>query len=161
MPLIGSPGLGRVLFKEFVFTLAIAVIMSGVVAVTLSPIMSAYMAPERGREAASRAWSAAFRPTARRLRRAPRRCSAVPCPSPRLWRLHLCARGAALPVLGQGTGAVEDQGVVFLLVNSAPDATLAYTAGHMDKVYETGRALPEFKAMFEVVFPSNGLAAIC
>ena len=43
-------GLTGVLFKEFVFTLAIAVIMSGVVAVTLSPIMSAYMAPERGRE---------------------------------------------------------------------------------------------------------------
>ena len=43
-------GLTGVLFKEFVFTLAIAVIMSGVVAVTLSPIMSAYMAPESGRE---------------------------------------------------------------------------------------------------------------
>ena len=26
----------------------------------------------------------------------------------------------------------------------------------MDEIYETGRALPEFQAMFEVVFPSNG-----
>src|SRR5918994_374917 len=43
-------GLTGVLFKEFVFTLAMAVIMSGIVAVTLSPIMSAYMAPESGRE---------------------------------------------------------------------------------------------------------------
>ena len=53
-------GLTGVLFKEFVFTLAIAVIMSGVVAVTLSPIMSAYMAPEAVARAASPAWSAAF-----------------------------------------------------------------------------------------------------
>jgi multidrug efflux pump len=43
-------GLTGVLFKEFVFTLAIAVIMSGIVAVTLSRIMSAYIAPESGRE---------------------------------------------------------------------------------------------------------------
>src|SRR5262249_39260194 len=43
-------GLTGVLFKEFTFTLAIAVIFSGLVAVTLSPIMSAYMAPSGGRE---------------------------------------------------------------------------------------------------------------
>jgi multidrug efflux pump len=42
-------GLTGVLFKKFAFTLAIAVIMSGIVAVTLSPIMSAYVAPEAGR----------------------------------------------------------------------------------------------------------------
>src|SRR5262249_54431401 len=51
---------------------------------------------------------------------------------------------------------VEDEGFVFLIVNSAPDASLAYTAGHMDKVYQAGAALPEFQAMFEIVFPSNG-----
>ncbi|WDE08696.1 efflux RND transporter permease subunit [Thalassomonas viridans] len=38
-------GLTGVLFKEFAFTLAIAVIISGVVAITLSPIMSAYVSP--------------------------------------------------------------------------------------------------------------------
>ena len=104
-------GLTGVLFKEFVFTLAIAVIMSGVVAVTLSPIMSAYMAPERGREGRfTRMVGRAFD----RLRDGygvlldgrP----AVPCPSPRLRRLHLCARGAALHVLGQGTGAGRGSG---------------------------------------------------
>ena len=46
------PGLTGVLFKEFAFTLAIAVIVSGIVAVTLSPIMSAYLAPEGGHEGA-------------------------------------------------------------------------------------------------------------
>lgn len=43
-------GLAGALFKEFAFTLAIAVLFSGVVAITLSPIMSAYVSQEKGQE---------------------------------------------------------------------------------------------------------------
>lgn len=43
-------GLTGALFQEFAFTLATAVLISGVVAVTLSPIMSAYVLEEKGRE---------------------------------------------------------------------------------------------------------------
>jgi multidrug efflux pump len=43
-------GLTGFLFREFAFTLAIAVLISGVVAITLSPIMSAYVSPEGGKE---------------------------------------------------------------------------------------------------------------
>lgn len=43
-------GLSGALFKEFAFTLALAVLFSGVVAITLSPIMSAYVSPEKGKE---------------------------------------------------------------------------------------------------------------
>lgn len=43
-------GLVGALFKEFAFTLATAVMISGVVAVTLSPIMSAYVLNEKGKE---------------------------------------------------------------------------------------------------------------
>jgi multidrug efflux pump len=45
-------GLTGVLFKEFAFTLAVAVLISGFVALTLAPVMSAWVAPERGRESA-------------------------------------------------------------------------------------------------------------
>ena len=94
-------GLTGVLFKEFVFTLAIAVIMSGIVAVTLSPIMSAYMAPESGREGRfTRLVGQRLRPAPRRLRRAPRascsgsgpRCSRS-APSSACWRSRsTCSR---------------------------------------------------------------------
>ena len=150
-------GLTGVLFKEFVFTLAIAVIMSGVVAVTLSPIMSAYMAPERGREGRfTRIVGQVFD----RLRDG----YGVVLELVLRFRAQVLAFGAFVCVLaiplylfsGKELAPVEDQGVVFLLVTSAPDATLAYTAGHMDEAYETGAALPEFQAMFEVVFPSSG-----
>ena len=43
-------GLSGALFKEFAFTLAIAVLVSGIVAITLSPIMSAYVSQEKGQE---------------------------------------------------------------------------------------------------------------
>ena len=150
-------GLTGALFKEFVFTLAMAVIMSGIVAVTLSPIMSAYMAPESGREGRfTRMVGYGFD----RLRDG----YGVVLDSILRFRAQVLAFGAFICVLamplymfsGKELAPVEDQGVVFLLVTSAPDATLDYTAHHMGKVYETGAALPEFQGMFEVVFPSNG-----
>ncbi len=49
-PIALLTGLTGVLFKEFAFTLAVAVIISGVVAITLSPIMSAYVCAEGGKE---------------------------------------------------------------------------------------------------------------
>ncbi|HEY6564518.1 MAG TPA: efflux RND transporter permease subunit, partial [Pirellulaceae bacterium] len=42
-------GLTGMLFREFAFTLAAAVLVSGVVAITLSPVMSAAMIPASGR----------------------------------------------------------------------------------------------------------------
>ena len=43
-------GLTGVLIKEFAFTLAVAVLISGMIALTLSPIMSAYASPAKGQE---------------------------------------------------------------------------------------------------------------
>ena len=66
---------------------------------------------------------------------------------------------AAVPLAlysAQELAPVEDEGFAFLAINSAPDASLDYTAGHMDKVYAVGASLPEFEAMFEIVFPASG-----
>jgi multidrug efflux pump len=49
-------GLTGVLIKEFAFTLAVAVLISGLIALTLSPIMSAYASPARGKEGAMTRW---------------------------------------------------------------------------------------------------------
>ncbi len=150
-------GLTGVLFKEFAFTLAIAVIFSGLVAVTLSPIMSAYMAPGGGREGRY------TRFVGRLFERVSDGYRALLDLVLQL-RPQALAVGAAICLLAaplymfssKELAPVEDEGFVFLIVNSAPDASLAYTAGHMDKVYQAGAALPEFQAMFEIVFPSNG-----
>ena len=49
-------GLTGVLFKEFAFTLAVAVLISGVVALTLSPVMSAWVVPAEGHESRIVRW---------------------------------------------------------------------------------------------------------
>ncbi len=150
-------GLTGVLFKEFAFTLATAVIVSGIVAVTLSPIMSAYTAPEGGHES-------------RYARFINRQMDRLATAYGRMLDVILTLRApiitfaAFLGVLaaplymfsGKELAPVEDEGFILLIVNSAPDASLAYTSGHMDKVYAVGKALPEFDAMFEIVFPSTG-----
>ena len=108
-----SVGPDGVLFKEFAFTLATAVIVSGFVAITLSPIMSAYTAPEGGHESRyARFVGHALRP---HRRRSTGGCS-TPCLRLRasgagLRRLRLPAGGAALHVLRQGTGAGRGRGL--------------------------------------------------
>jgi multidrug efflux pump len=150
-------GLTGVLFKEFAFTLAIAVIVSGFVAVTLSPIMSAYTIEEGGHEGR---YTRFVNATLDRL--------AVVYGRALDTVLHLRAPvlvfGAFFGVLavplysfsGKELAPVEDEGFIFLIVNSAPDSSLSYTTAHMNQVHKVGTALPEFEAMFEIVFPSNG-----
>jgi multidrug efflux pump len=133
------------------------VIVSGIVAVTLSPIMSAHLTPEGGRESAftrfvARAFDGLSKRYGRLLDRLLRFRAQV-----LVFGAFICLLAAPLYMFsGRELAPVEDEGFVLLLVNSAPDASLAYTAGHMDKVYQTGLALPEYQAMFEIVFPSTG-----
>ena len=49
-------GLSGILFKEFAFTLAIAVLISGFVAITLSPVLSAWVCPDKGHETKMSLW---------------------------------------------------------------------------------------------------------
>lgn len=150
-------GLTGVLFKEFAFTLAIAVIVSGFVAITLSPVMSAYSASEGGRE---NRYARFVNHSLERLSVAYGRCLDGILDL----RMQVIAFGAFICVLAvplymfssKELAPIEDEGFILLIVNSAPDASLAYTAGHMDKVHEIGKTLPEYEAMFEIIFPSNG-----
>ena len=150
-------GLTGVLFKEFAFTLAIAVIFSGFVAITLSPIMSAYTATEGGHEGR---YARFVTRSLDRLSEAYGNALDVIL----TLRKQVLTFGAFICVLtvpfymfsSQELAPVEDEGFILLIVNSAPDASLAYTTSHMDKIKNVGTALPEYEAMFEIVFPSNG-----
>ncbi|MDX2257327.1 MAG: efflux RND transporter permease subunit [Hyphomicrobiaceae bacterium] len=150
-------GLTGVLFKEFAFTLAVAVIVSGFVAVTLGPIMSAYAAAEGGKE---NAYARFVDRTLHRLSVGYGRVLDVllATKAPVLaFGLFICVLAVPLAMNSrQELAPVEDEGFAFLIITSAPDASLEYTAGHMDKVYAIGKSLPEFDAMFEIVMPSSG-----
>ncbi|WP_119681645.1 efflux RND transporter permease subunit [Indioceanicola profundi] len=154
-------GLTGVLFKEFAFTLAIAVIMSGVVAITLSPIMSSWVAPEGGKEG----WFT------RKVGHGFDRVQAgyaVALDWVLRNRPQVLVSGVFVLVLAvpfytmspKELAPVEDQGMVGLFVSSAPDATLAYTSGQMNEVVDRAAGLPDSGQIWQVVFPTNAFGGI-
>ncbi|MCB9846104.1 MAG: efflux RND transporter permease subunit [Phycisphaeraceae bacterium] len=150
-PIGFQSGLTGMLFREFAFTLAAAVVISGIVAVTLSPIMSAWMVPAGGREGRfTRLVNAGFD----RLRALYQRVLGGVL---RVWwacvlaALLICA--FAVP-LYQGSkkelAPTEDEGIVFAFVQTAPDATLDYTVRGFRKVADAFMSVKEARFFFEV-----------
>ena len=156
-------GLTGALFREFAFTLAGAVIVSGVVALTLSPMMGVE-APARGRHRA-------------RLRRLDqpavrRRCAA----STRrmlagtlryrpvvlvLWAIVAAADRAVLHVLAAGARAGGGPGRR-LLASSRPPRTrrIDQTTLFTQQVHDVYRALPEADSIFQLTFPTGGFGGM-
>ncbi len=150
-PIGFQSGLTGMLFREFAFTLAAAVVISGIVAVTLSPIMSAWMVPAGGKEGwFTRLVNGLF---------------------DRLRGLYEVALGGALrvwwvfvigavaicafaPPLYQRSkkelAPTEDEGIVFAVVQTAPDATLDYTVRGFGKVAQAFMSVKEAKFFFQI-----------
>jgi len=154
-------GLTGVLFREFAFTLASAVIVSGIVAVTLSPIMSAALVPASGKEGRLTRLVNAIMD---RLRRLYGRVLDVTLGL--RWTLAMAAvviaaAGAPLYIMSQKELApIEDEGIIFTVVQSAPDASLDYTVRNFEGVAKAFLDIPEQKFFFEVVNPTGGFAGI-
>ena len=122
-------GLTGALFREFAFTLAGAVIVSGVVALTLSPMMGAKLLRAGDASAASPAGSIAGFDSVRTRLHA--RCSRGTLRY-RPVVLTLWAIVALLIVpfymfSQRELAPAEDQGVVFSIVQAAPNATIDQT----------------------------------
>jgi multidrug efflux pump len=154
-------GLTGALFREFAFTLAGAVFISGIVALTLSPMMSSkLLKAEHHPGVLARAIDAGFGFIKRAYDRA--------------LRATLAARGAvyavwiALTLLivpmylfsPQELAPNEDQGVIFGAIDVPPNATLEqlmpYTAA-ADKIFQS---TPEFDHSFQLTFPTGGFGGI-
>ncbi|MEE4299849.1 MAG: efflux RND transporter permease subunit [Pseudomonadales bacterium] len=154
-------GLTGVLFKEFAFTLAVAVLISGIVALTLSPIMSAWVSPEGGREGRlTRLVNTQFERTALLYRAA-------------LDRL-LRANGKVIFVAAWVTmlavpfflfsqkelAPTEDQSSINVIFSAAPESTLDYTTEHMQDVVDAMLGLPGAEYMWQIVRPSGGFSGM-
>jgi hydrophobe/amphiphile efflux-1 (HAE1) family protein len=154
-PIAFVSGLTGQLFREFAFTLAGAVIVSGVVALTLSPMMcSKLLRSEEGGENRFTAWlDRRFDGLKSRYQR----------------RLHgtLKYRPVTILVLAGvivGTGLLytttqrelapeEDQGILFTLVKTPQYGNLDYVEDATDQLYRVYSSVPEK----EHVFTINGM----
>jgi multidrug efflux pump len=154
-------GLTGSLFLEFALTLAAAVVVSGVVALTLSPVMSARFVPAHGREGrltalVNRAFDAVRRGYARMLDGALHMRWAIALASllvmAAAWPLYAFSRSELAPV--------EDQGHISLFMEPPPDATLAAANRESLKVVAAITAFPEAEFMWSLTAAHVGFGGM-
>ncbi|MFT6407500.1 MAG: multidrug efflux pump [Arenicella sp.] len=154
-------GLTGALFKEFAFTLAIAVLISGLVAVTLSPIMSAYACPEGGKEGrftlkVNAVFANLQRHYSKVLDLAIDYKNQVLCIAIFFALLTVPFYLFSLKELAP----TEDQSSINIIVESPPDASLEYTTQHMDQVVETMKQFDGAKYMWQIVTPTGAFGGV-
>ncbi len=160
-PIGVQSGLTGMLFKEFAFTLASAVLVSGLVAVTLSPIMSAYMIRPAGKEGFLTRFVNNRFETLKHL-------------YGKSLHLALDARygiliGTILVALAAGPlyifsgkelAPAEDQSAIAVILQAAPDSTLeASTKSTLLLADEFGK-LPETSYMWALASASGGFGGV-
>jgi len=154
-------GLTGVLFKEFAFTLSVAVLISGVVALTLSPIMSAYANHEDGREAAMTRW------VNQRFDRLHRRYGAL-LDGVLAWRRQILAAGAFIALLAvpfyllslQELAPIEDDSSINIVIEAPPNASLEYTSHYMTDVIDRLLETPGSQFIWQVIRANAGFGGI-
>jgi multidrug efflux pump len=154
-------GLTGSLFREFAFTLAGAVIVSGVVALSLSPMMGSKLLRAGDSERGFSGW------INRRFERV-RRAYTAGLSSTLRYRPVVFALWAIVVVLivpfyrysQRELAPAEDQGVVFSLVQSAPNATLDQTRLFTRKIHDVYRSLPEAASIFQITSASGGFGGM-
>jgi multidrug efflux pump len=136
-------GLTGVLFREFAFTLAAAVVVSGITAITLSPIMSARLVPASGEAGLLvRLVNRVFD----RMRRVYARVLNVTLSL--RWSLAVAAVGigvCAVPLYmfsAKELAPTEDEGGLFFVLLAAPDASLD---GSREAAVQVASALKNIK----------------
>jgi multidrug efflux pump len=150
-------GLTGTLFREFAFTLAGAVFISGVVALTLSPMMSSKLlrAGQADKpmtkfvhgvfERLSRVYARALDGTLR-MRRA-------------VYGVWIALTLLIVPLYMFSPvelAPAEDQGVVFTALDVPANATLEQLTPYAAEVNRIFTSAPEFKQSFQITFPTGG-----
>jgi multidrug efflux pump len=160
-PVAIQGGLTGALFREFAFTLAGAVIVSGIVALTLSPMMgSKLLSPgdtERGfagivNRNFERVRGLYTRTLAGTLRYRPVVLT--------LWVIVALLMIPFYMFSQRELAPREDQGVVFGVIQSSPNATLDQTNLFTQQVYDVYKSLPESESIFQITSPSGGFGGM-
>ena len=154
-------GLTGSLFREFAFTLAGAVFISGVVALTLSPVMSSKLL-DAGRE--EHGLTGRINRDFDRLRRAYGRVlNATLSARPAVYVVWVGLSLLTIPMFlmaAKELAPAEDQGFVMGIVQAAADATIDQTTYYTEAVNRELLSLPEAEQTFQITFPDNGFAGL-
>lgn len=154
-------GLTGFLFREFAFTLAVAVLISGLVAITLSPIMSAFVSPQGGKEGR----------LTKRINRAFISLQGFYLSALDkifLWQYQVILIAIVFSLLivpfyllsQQELAPVEDQSGINVVVEAPPEASLDYTSKHMNKAVDVMMQTDGAKFVWQVVFKNAGFGGV-
>jgi multidrug efflux pump len=162
-PIAFQGGLTGSLFQEFALTLAGAVLISGIVALTLSPVMSSKLL-NHDREDHGLAgrinrdfdrlknfygrvldWTLARRPL--------------------IYTVWIGLMLLTIPMFlmswqGKELAPNEDQGVIFGVVETPPDSTIDQTAFYADAAGREFKKLPEADQSFQITMPDQGFGGV-
>ncbi len=160
-PVALQGGLTGSLFREFAFTLAGAVLISGIVALTLSPMMGSKLLRAgdtetgfagminhhfdivRGLYTRWLAGTLNYRPVVLTL-----------------WAIVIALIVPFYMFSQKELAPAEDQNFVFGIIQAPPNATIDQTslfAKEVDKIY---RSFPEHASTFQVIFPTSGFGGM-
>jgi len=154
-------GLTGSLFREFAFTLAGAVTISGVVALTLSPMMSAkLLRPGQAEHGLAGRINRGFD----RLKGLYGRGLDVTLASrPAVYLVWLLATGLMVPMFKMSPvelAPTEDQGVIFGILEAAANSTLDQTSRYAAAANQVFLGIPETKFTFQITNPSSGFGGM-
>jgi multidrug efflux pump len=154
-------GLTGALFREFAFTLAGAVLVSGFVALTLSPMMGSKLLREGD---ADRGFAGMINRHFERVRNLyTRTLSGTLRYRPVVLTLWAIVAVLMIPfyMFSQHELApVEDQGVVFGVIQSSANATLDQVSLFSKEVYDVYHSFPESDSVFQITNPSGGFGGM-
>src|SRR6267143_677309 len=161
VPIGFQKGLTGALFTEFAFTLAGAVTVSAVIALTLSPMMCSRFfrsEQESGRfvQLIDRQFERVRNGYQRLLRSTLATWSVIVVMGALLF-------GATI-LLGMTSKSEltpeEDQGFLFYQLKASPDATAQQMLGYSQQMFAIGKQLPEYEMMFQIISPGTGFGGM-
>ncbi|MDP9036649.1 MAG: efflux RND transporter permease subunit [Myxococcota bacterium] len=150
-------GLTGALFREFAFTLAGAVVISGVVALTLSPMMSSrLLSQHHGEGWLVRHIDSGFQ----RLKGAYTHALDVTLSArPIVYTVWVTLVLLIVPMYLFSPGELapnEDQGVVFSAIDVPANSTLEQLTPYTEQINRIFQEEPEFDHSFQITFPTAG-----
>jgi len=154
-------GLTGSLFREFAFTLTGAVIVSTVVALTLSPVMSAKLLKAG---MSDRGLAGRITGTFNRLRRLYGRMLDITLNSRSavylVWLVMALATVPMFKLSSVELAPTEDQGVIFGIVQSAANSTLDQNSHFAAAANRAFLSVPETDFTFQITFPDGGFGGL-
>ncbi|MEP4114990.1 MAG: efflux RND transporter permease subunit, partial [Nitratireductor sp.] len=150
-PLGFTGGLTGSLFREFAFTLAGAVIISGLVALTITPMMSARLLKAGHHSRFQRIVDGTFERVANVYERLVAGSLNYRAVTLMIVAVLLGLTGYLFTKTSSELAPEEDSGALFALVNAPRYATTNYTKLYTDQMRELTKDLPELDANFSIV----------